>query len=185
MVFLPVFAAEYCVGIISHTGLAPSRWGSLTSNEPAYQLGLGINIWLTKKVGIHTALQYAWYHYDYDSITLEWSCGNLLLPVDVMYGIPIGNNKIVIGAGLAICKRLDVRGSVGFITPIDIPDGLLETNIGPELMVGMELNVQSICLLPSIRYAYALDGPSNTYWDRGEETSHHYILLGFAMMVRL
>ncbi len=185
MVFLPVFAAEYCVGIISHTGLAPSRWGSLTSNEPAYGLGLGLNIWLTSRIGVHTGLQYTWYYYEYEHTTNEWSCGNLLLPIDLLYGIRTGNNKIILGAGLAICKTLNATGAVGFITPISVPDSLLETNIGPEFMLGMEINFQSICLLPSLKYAYGLDGPSNRYWDREEKTSHHYILLGFAMMVRL
>jgi len=181
---LPVFAVEYCAGIISHGGMVPSRWGSLTSSEPAYQLGLGLNIWFTNKIGVHTGLQYAWYYYEYEPVTLEWSCGNLLLPVDLIYGIPIGKNKIVLGAGFAICKTLNATGAVGFITPISVPDSILETNIGPELMVGMEINFQSICLFPSIRYAHALNGPSNKYWDREEETSHHYILLGIAMMVR-
>jgi hypothetical protein len=185
LVSLPVFAVEYCAGIISHGGFSPSRWGSLKSSEPAYGLGLGLNIWFTSRIGIHTGLQYAWYYYEYEPVTLEWSCGNLLLPIDLLYGIRTGNNKIILGAGLAICKTLNATGAVGFITPISVPDSILDTNIGPELMVGMEMNYQSICLIPSVKYAYALDGPSNRYWDRQEETSHHYILLGLAMMVRL
>ncbi|UCD06664.1 MAG: hypothetical protein JSV98_05390 [candidate division WOR-3 bacterium] len=184
LISLPAFAVEYCPGIICHGGLAPSSWGTLTSTEPAYQLGLGLNIWLTDRVGIHTGFQYAWYYYDYEP-NLKWSCGSLLLPIDLLYGIRTGKSKILLGAGLAICKTLNAKGSVGFITPISIPDSILETNIGPEFMVGMEMNFQSICLLPSLRYAYGLDGPSNTYWDREEETSHHYILLGLAMMVRM
>ena len=185
LVLLPVFASEYCAGILSQAGVAQSSWGSLTSVEPAYGLGLGLNIWVTNRVGIHTGLQYAWYYYEYETVTQEWSCGNLILPIDLLYGIPIGKNKIVFGAGFAICKALNAKGAVGVITPISVPDSLLETNIGPELMLGMEINFQSICLLPLLKYAYALDGPSSKYWDREEDTSHHYILLNLAMMVRL
>jgi len=185
MFSLPVLAVEYCPGIVFHGGFASSSWGSLTSTEPAYGLGLGLNVWFTDRIGIHTGIQYAWYYYEYEHTTNEWSCGNLLLPIDLFYGIPVGNNKVVFGTGFAICKTLNAKGAVGFITPIAIPDSTLETNIGPEFMLGMEMNFQSICILPSIKYAYGLDGPSNKYWDRGEETSHHYILLGIAMMVRL
>lgn len=185
LVSLPVFAVEYCPGIICHGGFAPSSWGSLTSTEPAYQLGLGINVWFTDRVGIQTGIQYGWYYYEYEHTTNEWSCGNLLLPIDLLYGIPFGNNKIILGAGLAICRTLNATGAVGFITPISVPDSILETKIGPEFMVGMAIDFQSICVIPSINYAYGLDGPSNKYWDREEDTSHHYILLGLAMMVRL
>ena len=68
------------------------------------------------------------------------TCGNIILPVDLLYGIPMAKHKILLGAGFAICKALNAYGAVGFITPVSVPDSILETNIGPELVFGIEMN---------------------------------------------
>jgi hypothetical protein len=189
---LPVSAIEFSTGIISHAGLAHSvlslsQQSTFNSNKPFFQLGLGITAWIVKDFGIQTGLQYGWYNYDYDHIPYggEWDCRNLIIPVDLVYGIRIGSNKIVIGGGFAVCKQLAATGKVGFITPVKLPDELLETTFGPGLLLGIEFHVGRMVLFPSFKYTYGLDGVSDEFPTIDGDVSNHYLLMGLGILYRL
>jgi hypothetical protein len=142
-------------------------------------------VWLTESFGVHTGLHYGWYNYDYtyttasDTLESGWSFRNLLLPVDLMYGFSLGNNRLVIGGGLSICRQLS-----GTLTELgnsyEIPDSLLETTIGPQVLVGFEIPTGRLTLCPSLKYVYGMDGLSARQLPllpADQKISKHYILL--------
>lgn len=189
---LPVCAIEFNAGIISHTGLAHSvlslsQDSTFNSDKLVFQLGLGLTVWITTDFGIQTGLQYGWYNYDYAHIPYggEWDCRNLIIPVDLMYGMRMGSNKIIIGGGFAVCKQLAATGTVGTFCPAEIPDSLLETTVSPELLLGIELHAGRMVLFPSFKYAYGLDGVSDEFPTIGGDVTNHYILLGLGILYRL
>lgn len=192
IISLPVSAIEFNAGFTGHVGLAhsqlsTSQGGTFKSDEPVFQLGLGLTFWMTDNLGIQTGVQYGWYNYDYAHIEYggEWDCRNLIIPVDLAYGFPIGSNKIVIGGGIAVCKQLAATGTVGFITPVEIADSLLKTTIGPELLLGFELHLSRVVLFPSFKYAYGLDGVNNEFPTIDGYVPKHYFLPGFGIFYRL
>ena len=132
-------------------------------------------------------MQYGWYNYDYAHIPYggEWDCRNLLVPVDLVYGIHISNSKIVIGGGFAICKQLAATGSIGTWCPVEIEDSLLTTTIGPELLVGIELHGWRMVIFPSFKYAYGLDGVNDKFPTIDGDVPKHYFFLVLGIFYRL
>lgn len=189
---LAVSAIEFNAGVIGHAGLAHSQLSTteqntFKSNEPVFQLGFALNLWMMDNFGIQTGVQYGWYNYDYAHIPYggEWDCRNLIIPVDLLYGIPMGNHKVVAGGGFAVCKQLAATGTAGFITPVEIADSLLKTAIGPELLIGVELHGGHMVLFPSFKYAYGINGVSDEFPSIDGDVPKHYFLLGLSLFYRL
>jgi len=200
---LPAFAVEYNIGVVGNTGFGMSRWSGefrnfanviitdhLDSRQPVYQVGLGLSIWLTERIGVHTGLQYGWYNYKYTyssasgTIESEWKYTNVLLPVDLMYGIQVGRNRLAIGAGFSVCRQL--RGTMpGLEFHVDIPDSFLETTIGPEVLLGYEIQSGCVRVFPSFRYIYSIDGLSDRLLPVGDNISKHYFLLDLGLFYSL
>jgi hypothetical protein len=196
---LPCFAVEYNVGLAGAVGLGISRWEGefynfegeyigdhLDSKELLYQAGLELNVWFTQTFGMQTGLQYGWYNYNYtyesapDTAGSEWNYDNLLVPIHLMYGIPVAGNRLVIGAGVCICKELSGSGP-GF----DIPDTLLETNVGPAAFLGYEIQAGNLCIFPSFRYINGIDGMSDQLAAPGNISYKHYLMLEVGLLYRL
>jgi hypothetical protein len=196
---LPCLAVEYNVGLDGAAGIGLSRWEGefysfegvyltdhLDSKEPVYQGGLAFSVWFTETFGMQTGLQYGWYNYSYsyesaaDTSESEWNYNNLLVPIHLMYGIPVAGNRLVIGAGVCICKELS-----GSAPGFDIPDTLLETNVGPAALLGYEIQAGNLCVFPSFRYVNGIDGMSERMADPGNISYKHYLLLGVGLLYRL
>jgi hypothetical protein len=196
---LPCFAVEYNVGLAGAVGLGISRWEGefynfegeyigdhLDSKELLYQAGLELNVWFTQTFGMQTGLQYGWYNYNYtyesapDTAGSEWNYDNLLVPIHLMYGIPVAGNRLVIGAGVCICKELS-----GSVPGFDIPDSLLETNVGPAAFLGYEIQAGNLCIFPSFRYINGIDGMSDQLAAPGNISYKHYLMLEVGLLYRL
>jgi hypothetical protein len=196
---LPCFAVEYNVGLAGAVGLGISRWEGefynfegeyigdhLDSKELLYQAGLELNVWFTQTFGMQTGLQYGWYNYNYtyesapDTAGSEWNYDNLLVPIHLMYGIPVAGNRLVIGAGVCICKELS-----GSTLLFDIPDTLLETNVGPAALLGYEIRAGNLCVFPSFSYVYGIGGLSDQLLYTTESMSNHYFMLSLGVLYNL
>lgn len=189
------------MGIDGAVGVGISRWelevytlegvyltDHLDSKEPIYEIGLSFKMWLTEKFGIQTGLQYGWYNYDYtyesaaSTLVSEWKCTNLLVPIHLMYGIPVTGNRLVIGAGISICRQLSSKYG-GPEYHVSIPDSLLETTVGPLALVGYEIHTGNMCIFPSFRYVYGIDGVSDQVM--GSINYKHYLLMRLGLLYRL
>lgn len=196
---LPCFAVEYNVGLAGAVGLGVSRWEGefynfegvyvtdhLDSKEMIYQAGLELHVWLTQTLGMQAGLRYGLYNhnYTYESTTgtlgSEINYTNLLVPIQLMYGIPVAGNRLVFGAGVCICKELS-----GSTLLFDIPDTLLETNYGPAVLLGYEIQKNNLCVFPSFRYLNGIDGMSDQLASPGNIRYKHYFLLEVGLLFRL
>ena len=193
---LPAFAVDCNVGAEGMIGIGLSHWSgggdiwftsTLYSQEPVYQAGLGVRLWLTEMIGVHAGLEYSAYNYEYKILSYEpvpfpkYNYNSLLVPVDIIYGISVGQNRMAIGVGFCICKQLS-----GTMYGTDaIPDSLLETTVGPELFLGYEIYSERIGIFPSFRYIYGINGLSERMIEAGDEVSNHYFLLGLGLFYRL
>jgi hypothetical protein len=196
---LPSFSLELFVGPAGGIGIGLSRWGMdiiahdgtyqsdhLSSREPNFNLGLGVDLWLTKKLGIQTGFHYSTNNYNYTynytdnshAFEWKWNYRNVVIPMICIFGIPVKRNKLVLGTGIAICKQMSGQeGGImwGINMPTeDIPDNLLETSIAPGILIGMEFAAERIIICPSITYQYGLDGISKEF--ASEITSHYFNL---------
>lgn len=197
---IPAFAVEYDVGVAGIAGFAVSRWTGdvynfqgefltdhLDSQTPVYQAGLTLSIWLTERIGVRTGAEYGWYNYKYtftaptETVESEWKYRDLFVPIDLMYGIPLGRDRFIIGVGLSVCLQLSgtMPGSD------DIPDSLLETTVGPQISLGYEIHAGRVRVFPSFRYIYGIDGISDRILSTGEDISKHYFLLGLGLYYSL
>jgi len=196
---LPCFAVEYNVGFAGAVGLGISRWEGefynfegvyltdhLDSKEMTYQAGVAFNVWFTETFGMQAGLQYGWYNYDYiyesamGTLGSECNYDNILVPIHLMYGIPVAGNRLVVGAGVCICKELS-----GSTLLFDIPDTLLETNVGPAAFLGYEIQTGNLCIFPSFRYVNGIDGMSGQLAAPGNISYKHYFMLEVGLLYRL
>lgn len=203
---LPLLALEFNFGITGSAGFGVSRWemdiysngtflaDHLQSNEPVFNLGAMTNVMFTENIGIRTGLQYGWYNYNYTydyttsshSIEWKWSYKNLILPTELVFGIPIGKHKIIMGAGLIVCKQLEgkMSGIAGGIDPPveEIPKNYLETTIAPQFFIGIEFSKERFILSPTISYSYGLDGLGKEF---ATEISTHYVMINLAVLYKM
>ena len=196
---LPCYAIEYNVGLTAGVGLGISRWEGefynfegvyltdhLDSKEMIYQAGVAFNVWFTETFGMHSGLQYGWYNYDYiyesavGTLGSESNYDNLLVPIHIMYGIPVAGNRLVIGAGVCICKELS-----GSTLLFSIPDSLLTTNVGPAAFLGYEIQAGNLCIFPSFKYVNGIDGMSDQLANPGTISYKHYFMLEVGLLYRL
>ncbi|UCG29907.1 MAG: outer membrane beta-barrel protein [candidate division WOR-3 bacterium] len=199
MFSLPCFAVEYNVGLAGAVGLGISRWEGefynfegvyvtdhLDSKELVYHAGLDLSVWITEAFGIETGVQYGMYNYNYsyesttDTVESEWNYDNLLIPIHLMYGIPVAGNRLVIGAGVYICKELS-----GSAPGFDIPDTLLMTNVGPAALLGYEIHTGNLCIFPSFRYVNGINGLSDQFASSPNISYKHYFMLGVGLLYNL
>ncbi len=201
---LPCYAIEYNVGFAGAVGLAVSRWEGefynfegvyvgdrLDSEEPVYQAGLELNAWFTERFGAQTGVHYGWYNFQYTHTSATasvdyagWEVNNLLIPFQLMYGVPLGKNRMVIGAGVFICRQLDVT-SFGPELYVAVPDSLLETTVGPQILIGYEMKTGGVSVFPSFRYVYGIGGLSNQLLYTSESISNHYFMLCLGVLYNL
>lgn len=200
---LPLFSMEFNIGIVGHAGYGMSRWkmdiydangtflaDHLQSNEPVFNLGAMTNVMFTENIGISAGLQYGWYNYNYstnsDALEWKWSYENLILPTGLVFGIPTGKHKIIMGAGLIVCKQLEgkMSGIAGGIDPPveEIPKNYLETTIAPQLFIGVEFLKERFILSPTISYSYGLDGLGKEF---ATEISTHYVMINLAVLHKM
>jgi hypothetical protein len=207
MLVLPLFALEFGIGIVGDAGLGFSRWemdiydtngtfltDHLQSNEPVFNLGVITNVMFTKNIGIRASLQYAWYNYNYtynystnsDALIWKWHYKNLIFPTDLVFSIPAGKHKIIMGTGLIVCKQLkgEMSGITGGINlPVEeIPEDYLETTIAPQFFMGIEFLKEHIILSPTISYSYGLDGVGKEF---ATEISSHYVIMNLAVLYKM
>ncbi|UCD05278.1 MAG: outer membrane beta-barrel protein [candidate division WOR-3 bacterium] len=201
---LPCFAVEYNVGLAGAVGLGISRWEGefynfegvyigdrLDSEEPIYQAGLALSAWITETLGMQSGLQYGWYNFQYSHTSATtsvdyagWKVNNLLIPVHLMYGIPLGKNRMVIGAGISICRQLSATSS-GPEHYVEVPDSLLETTVGPQVSIGYEMRAGGVSIFPSFSYVYGIGGLSDQLVYSTGSISNHYFMLCLGLLYRL
>jgi hypothetical protein len=196
-------ALEYNVGVTVNAGLGLSRWSGdfyngqgiwitnhLDSKEPVYQGGLGLKVWFTDALGAHAGLQYGRYDYYYTcnappEITgARYEYGNLLMPLEFMYGFLLGGKRLTIGGGVMVCRQLNgkIPGPVLFSS---IPDSLLTTTVGPQISLGYEIKSGRLRIFPSLRYVYGIDGLNENLLSATESMAKHYVLFGVGVFYRL
>lgn len=195
--FLPIFAMELGMGISSSVGLGLSKWKTdvinpegnyvadhLFSKKPVFSVGPAISLWFTKNFGLKTGLGYGWYNYNYRTnatVEQKWNYRVLLLPLNIVFGFPIGKSRITIGGGFSIYMQKQGKWSLVAwgSSPVigDMSKDELESSIVPNILFGAEFNTGHFRLSPAISYLYGLDGVGKP-WTNGVSTHHISLNLG-------
>ncbi len=197
---MPLFSIRYDIGITGSTGYGSSRWerdiydtsgtfitDHLQSNEPVFNIGISTNILFIHTIGVSVGMQYGWYNYKYshnDSIDLydrelEFNYKILLLPIELVFGIPVGENRFILGGGFVIRKQLhwSVRFTTGYydyFSVENISSDDLETTLAPQLFIGIELLKGHFILSPKISYSYNVNSMGDIFVSN---IPTHYVML--------
>jgi len=204
-IVLPVFAMELGFGFAGNIGIGFSKWeidvrdpqaqllaDHLSSSELTFGLGPTFSFWFNKNFGLNMGVQYSWYDYNYtydyattaEAIEWKWSYNNLIFPVNLKIGLPLGKNRAFIGAGFLIFKQLNGKMS-GLFWGDDwetenVPDEYLETNILPRFLIGAEFYTGDVGYQTCINYHYGLDGVDERF--EGSPNTTHHVIVSFGVL---
>lgn len=204
-VVLPGFAMQVGFGVTGNAGMGFSRWETaivdaqgqpitdhLSSRQPVYGFGPTMNFWFNKTYGLNIGVQYSWYKYNYtydyttssEAIEWRWNYKNLLFPVDLKIGIPLGQHRVFVGGGVLLFKQLSGEMNAVFwgqsTETENIPDENLETGILPRGLAGAEFHLGNIGFQTLINYHYGLHGVDNRF--AGSPISTHHLTTSLGVL---